>query len=117
MELNGKIGVAACGPLSPDPSYRHSTLSFADRAPVIGVPKARYTVPPRGWLSGSGGGRPGTEATTRTPSAVQKRCKGARPHTHLLPLPCAQVVPGTHILRPSGPSHASALMQLLLNHA
>ena len=61
-ELNGEIGVAAYGPLSPDTSYRHSTLSFADRAPVIGVPKARYTVPPRGWLSGSGGGRPGTEA-------------------------------------------------------
>ena len=44
-ELNGEIGVAAYGPLSPDPSYRHSTLSFADRAPVIGVPKAHYTVP------------------------------------------------------------------------
>ena len=72
-ELNGEIGVAAYGPLSPDPSYRHSTLSFADRAPVIGVPKAHYTVPPRGWLSGSGGGRPGTEATTRTPSAPSAR--------------------------------------------
>ena len=44
-ELNGEIGVAAYGPLSPDTSYRHSTLSFADRAPVIGVPKAHYTVP------------------------------------------------------------------------
>ena len=68
-ELNGEIGVAAYGPLSPDPSYRHSTLSFADRAPVIGVPKAHYTVPSMGWLSGSGGGRPGTEAANRTPSA------------------------------------------------
>ena len=28
-ELNGEIGVAAYGPLSADPSYRHSTLSFA----------------------------------------------------------------------------------------
>ena len=44
-ELNGERGVAAYGLPSPDPSYRHSTLSFADRAPVIGVPKAHYTVP------------------------------------------------------------------------
>ena len=29
----------------PDSSYRHSTLSFAVRAPVIGVPQARYAVP------------------------------------------------------------------------
>ena len=44
-------------------SLARAISSFADRAPVIGVPKARYTVPPRGWLSGSGGGRPGTDAT------------------------------------------------------
>ena len=39
--VNGGLRVA-----QPDPSYRHSTLSFAVRAPVIGVPQARYTVPP-----------------------------------------------------------------------
>ena len=39
------------------------------RTLYFGVKSKEYTVPPRGWLSGSGGGRPGTEATTRTPSA------------------------------------------------
>ena len=36
-----------------------------------------YTVPPRGWLSGSGGGRPGKEVASRTPSA---------PSAHIFPV-------------------------------
>ena len=39
----------------PDASYRHSTLSFAVRAPVIGVPQARYAVPFVGYRTAEAG--------------------------------------------------------------
>ena len=67
----GPMGSAAYGPRSPIPPTGIRPRFMPIEGPLYRTTHGR-------WLSGSGGERPGTEATSRTPSAPS-----ARPTLHL----------------------------------
>ena len=75
------VGVSGLRTAQPDPSYRHSPTSYVHERLDEGAPDPLYRTTRGRWLSGSGGERPGTEVTSRTPSAPrQKPLRGMCSH-------------------------------------